>query len=219
MPSVSIILPQHGQCRLTLQALQTLLQHHADCPGLELLVVDDGSPPAERRWLLERLPPSVRMVPCLSRRGVTAAWNAGLQHSEGAVAIFLNNDTLTRGSWIPQLVTAVQIRPLSVVGCEWRHDADAPGRGRRGRRLLSGWCLGMDRSTLLDWGGFDERLRLYFSDTDLQLRCEAAGGELVRVDDLPLTHLGHQSTRQLGSRTAEWRRDRLRFLKKWRGQS
>ncbi|WP_437204920.1 glycosyltransferase family 2 protein [Planctomicrobium sp. SH664] len=225
MLRTTVIIPQYGQPELTINAVRTLLQHHTQ--AVECLIVDDGSPAPCRRQLQQTLPAEVMLLPSQRRGGVTAAWNAGARSSTSELLVFLNNDTLTTGCWIPRLTAPLSEASVELVGCEERMEKDFPdvAGGAGSSLILAGWCFALRRDTLLELGGFDERLRLYYSDTDLQARLwrkslqasqRPASPPWRWVGNLPVTHLGHRSTRCLKSRSREWQADRQLFLRKWR---
>lgn len=223
MSAVSIIVPQHGGSQLTQRAVSSLAAHHP-C-DIEIVVVDDGSDVRERRLLQSALHEietraRIEIIRLPRRRGVTAAWNAGASAASGDLLVFLNNDTLTGGPWLPDLIVPLQSGACGMTGISWRREPDWPRRlSMEGTgRALAGWCLALRRQTWSALGGFDERFWMYYSDTDLQCRLlrEWTGPEPLRtVSGLPLVHLGHRTTRRLPTRHNEWSNDRQRFLRKW----
>lgn len=216
----TIIIPQHDRTDLTLSVVRAL-RHHETC-SWPLVVVDDGSG-AEAAAELERLPGDVRVVR-QPHRGVTAAWNLGLEHVATPIVVLLNNDVRIDGAWVERLIRPVSERAATVSGVEVRQERAVPGNVLRhvGRsEFVAGWCWAFRKDDVEAVGGFDPTLWLYFSDTDLQARLLGRAGHDVRVavvSDLPLRHVGHCSTRQLPGRSAQWRADRARFLAKWRGE-
>lgn len=221
MPSdVTVIIPQFNRLDFTVYCATSLRQCHDDSP--QVLIVDDGSDPT----LLADWTPQLRSCgELLTRphRGVTAAWNAGLQACRTRWVVFLNNDTETRGDWCEQLITPLRRTEASLAGVRWRTERHLPQALQhhwRGPCWLQGWCFAAERSRLLDLGGFDESLELYFSDTDLQLRClvqtAATGGRaLMCVDGLSITHVGHATAHRLPDVRRRWLRDRRTFHQKW----
>ena len=92
------------------------------------------------------------------------------------------------------------------------------------RTFLEGWCFAVSSAQWNAVSGFDESLRVYWSDTDFQLRVglSARGGSrqpLLGVENLPLRHLGHRTAHDrecVSDRRGVWREDRERFVEKWR---
>jgi len=220
---VSIIVPQHGRPELTEQAVRSFLTHH-HCP-VELIVVEDGGVPGQ----LAALPAlqagqTLRSLRLPVRQGVTAAWNAGARTAQGEILVFLNNDTLTWGAWLEDLTAGlncqnVASRGVAMVGVEWRPAMEVSAAVRRRLEissLLAGWCFALRRTTWNCLGGVDEHFRLYFSDTDLQLRCLTQfPGALQVVPGLKLRHAAHATTSGFARRRKEWREDSQIFRRRW----
>jgi len=213
MHDFSIIIPQHGECQQTFNAIQSLQKTQVG--DVEILVIDDGSDHTAWQQLRVQLQTKIGDLTLLRiprRQGVTAAWNHGARCARGRTLIFLNNDTISQGPWLQDLTAPLKSGDISLTAPCIRRK---PERGIASE-LLEGWCLALRRETYLALGGFDERFRLYYSDTDLQLRLLQQSALALRAcPGLPLIHLRHRSTRKLPSRFAEWRRDRNRFLQKW----
>ena len=227
----SVIIPQHGCWEQTVECCAGLLRLHAE-QRLEVIVVDDGSPAEDRRQVRRFLPASVQILE-QAHQGVTAAWNAGLQAARGELLVLLNNDVRTQRPWVGQLSPLLS-EPVRVLGPR-RHGQRLgqtlwPGCRvpAAEERFLQGWCLAFRRRTWEAVGPFDERMRLYWSDTDWLLRCLllnsspesgcSAGNLGAGFGLLPsgsLQHQGHVSTRRLAQRRTWWRSDRAAFVAKW----
>lgn len=220
---ISVVIPQRGCWEQTVECCSSLLRWHAG--GVELLVVDDGSAAdvrhQTRRWLRDRV-----QICTQPPRGVTAAWNHGLARASGDVLVLLNNDVVTRGPWLDLLTEMLQRNRRGVIGAEFAREDSLRWLKRVGglpgeARLLAGWCLGFRRETWGRVGPFDESLRLYWSDTDWQLRwrqqqeTDVSAGTLCCLPRGLLWHQGHVSTRTLPNRRAVWREDRDTFALKW----
>lgn len=217
---VTFVIPQHGCSELTIACVRSLRRH--ETARRPVIVIDDGSSQGERAALRESLPDvSLHEQP---HRGVTAAWNAGLRRVQTAFVVLLNNDTVTQGPWVEALVRPLRTGRARMTGAAWRTERGVPPETLirlSTATFLEGWCLAAPVSVLLDAGGFDESLQIYFSDTDLQARivhrygadCRATVDEVRRA----LRHRGHASTRLLPERRKIWEADRARFTSKWRG--
>ncbi len=217
-PDATIIIPQHGQAELTLECVRTLRRH--ELPTWPVIIVDDGSPSPDRSTLRGGIPDAMLIEQ--DHRGVTAAWNAGLRCVSTPFAVLLNNDVITRAAWIESLIGPLRSGAHCVSGVRWRVESAVPeGVLQRlpSRRFVEGWCWGLSMRAIQAAGGFDESLRLYFSDTDLQarlMRTHGPGCVTVAANLLSsLTHHGHRSTRRLADRRAIWLRDRNRFIAQW----
>lgn len=221
-PDATIIIPQYEQPELTIACVQSLRAAHAAC--WPVIVVDDGSSATALTTLLPGIAtvPNVTVLP-QQRQGVTVAWNCAADSAKTSLLVFLNNDTLSHGAWLDDLLQPLRERQVLVSGVRFRRERALP-RDVLERlptdNFLEGWCFAV---AVEDWcgvGAFDENLRWYFSDTDFQARIvEGRGGNsstLVEVAGLPVRHLGHQTTRCLRERSAMWQADRERFVAKRR---
>jgi GT2 family glycosyltransferase len=215
----TIVIPQHDRTALTLSAVRALRRWEMRC--WPIVVVDDGSNPIAAAEL-EQLSGDVVLLR-QPHHGVTAAWNSALRHVGTPLVVLLNNDVLIEGAWVDRLVQPLRSSVCMLSGVELRHEQAVPPAvlDRLGRsRFVAGWCWAFRVSDFRALGGFDESLRLYFSDTDLQARLlgrASPTADPVIVTSLSLQHLGHASTRSLTSRRAQWRADRARFIAKWMG--
>lgn len=207
---VTIVIPQFNQVELTCRAIETLRRH--DQTPWPLLIVDNGSSSHSLRKLHDLPFPGIRIL-SLPRAGLTAAWNASVQHIRSERIIFLNNDSVSSGPWVESLIVPLRNGASPVAAAELRIESHL----QPPVKLPAGWCFAVDRRMLLELGGFHDALALYFSDTDLFLRVQqvTAGPPWTIVPDLPLTHLAHQTARKLPARQQLWRVDRNRFLKRW----
>ena len=224
MNDVTIVIPQHGQSELTRACLQSLGEFESVRP--RIIVVDDGSPD-DSAALARGAVPEGGIVLEQPVQGITAAWNLGLAAAQTEFVILLNNDVLCRGPWIDALLAPLRNHTACLTGVEWRVELSLPPvvlERLGGQRFLAGWCLALRRQTWEQLGGFDESLRLYFSDTDIQGRLRSVAwrpadtSALLAVNGLPLTHLGHRTAhaRTLASRCrSRWQSDRQRMLAKW----
>jgi len=225
VPDATIIIPQCGHSELTIACVRSLRAVHAAC--WPVLVVDDGSPAAALTTLRLNMATiaNVTVLPP-QRQGVTAAWNRAADLATTPFLVFLNNDTLSDGEWLDKLLQPLRERRGMVSGVRFRRETALPRSVLQRlptEHFLEGWCFAV---AVDDWSGvgtFDERLRLYFSDTDFQARIVKAGDgdltKLTEVPGLPVRHLGHQTARRMPERNVMWREDRQTFMTKWAGDS
>jgi GT2 family glycosyltransferase len=217
----TIVIPQHGQTDLTVACVRSL--RRAESQIWPIVIVDDGSTVDEHSRLHAALP-DVTVIE-QPHQGVTRAWNTAAEYIDTQFAVFLNNDTLTASPWMDALLAPLRNRMALLSGIAWRDERAAPPTEARklpARRFVAGWCCALAVASLREIGGFDESLRLYFSDTDLQARLVCAYGPdcLAVVDDVrnAIRHTGHASTRLLPDRRTIWKEDRRRFIQKWIGR-
>lgn len=74
-------------------------------------------------------------------------------------------------------------------------------------------CLLVRAAAFRAAGGFDERLRVFFSDVELCRRLAEAGGRVRYLPDVVVRHRRGASTAQLDSFAARWHRDRLAYYR------
>lgn len=218
---IGVVIAQYGQSALTEKCVAGLVEHHEG--QFPIVVIDDGSRNrSEIRWLQDC---SVATLIALPRnRGVTHAWNTGARHLIQTYAVqrlvYLNNDVTTHGVWLPLICESLSGSAF-ILGHGWREERWMPDELVPlvpDRRLLQGYCLAVASETFVELGGFDPRLRLYFSDTDLQLRALLKYGDtaLQAIPQLPIKHVGHQTVANLSNRYGQWEADRQRFIAKWK---
>jgi GT2 family glycosyltransferase len=96
----------------TLDCLRSL--SHVDCPGCEVVVVDNGSTDGSARAIRERFP-SVTLLENGENLGYAGGNNVGLRYAllrGSEYALLLNNDTRVAPDFLQLLVRAAQEDPL-----------------------------------------------------------------------------------------------------------
>ena len=211
--AATVVIPQFNESQLTIQAIQSLRRW--DSHRWPILVVDNGSSPESLRALHQLDDPETEIL-TLTQPGLTAAWNFAARHCRTKSLVFLNNDTLTTGPWVNALIAPLDSRQVGITGVEMRCELHL----KPALELLAGWCFAVRRDTFHAVGGFDESMKLYFSDTDFQLRVREYdfGGSFAPwtvVPGLPISHLSHQTARRLPHRRSLWNADYTRFRTRW----
>lgn len=214
---VTVVTAMHGRSDLTLQLIEGL--RFFEDALLPIIVVDDGSPEeVDRARIRELNDPQVMQI-CQPAIGVTAAWNRGIQNVGTRWLVLLNNDVHIAGPIVRALMTPLESRQHRLTGARLREETFVPEpvlSRHGGRQFLEGWCLAMACETWHELGGFDETLRLYWSDTDFQLRARTRWpAACCGVVSIPVSHEHGATTRTLPDRRARWLADRSRFLEKW----
>lgn len=217
-PDATIIIPQFDSAELTCACIESLRQ--VEPVAWPIVVVDDGSSPASRREVAARRFAGTQVVR-QSHTGVSAAWNRGAAVARTRFVVFLNNDVLVRGPSIDRLVEPLRRGTAILSGVRSRREAALPPEVLRRLptdRFVEGWCFATPLDLFRRLGGFDETMRVYWSDTDFQARLVAVSGESERsiaVADVPLKHLGHRTAHRLRERKRIWQDDRAAFIAKW----
>ena len=174
-----------------------------DMPGIEVLVVDNGSTDGSDRTLEERFAGRFRMLRNGRNLGFGAGNNVGIRAAHGRCLILLNNDAVAAPSFARELVAAAESDPrigmvaakvleygrrdvIDTVGHLLYPDGLNRGRGRldvdRGQfdglrtALFPSGAAALYRRAMLDEVGlFDEGFFLYGDDAELGLRGRLAG--------------------------------------------
>lgn len=208
MPA-SIVIPQKTNSDMTLNLVRQIHQYE---PESEVIVIHDTQDDEMKEL------PDCRLIRNRGK-GVTAAWNYGIQESKFARVILLNNDVICSGPFVEGLLPANVGVDSCVVGAVWRKERmlgthAALLAGGADADWLEGWCLSFTKAAWKRVGGFDESLVMYFSDLDFQSRAFSCGVCLGRSGNLPLHHLGHQTTHNTPGIWGQWHKDRATFKRK-----
>lgn len=199
-PVSVIIVNWNGRAHLEV-CLTSVLQQ--TLPGVEIVVVDNGSSDDSIAFMRERFGDAVRVVPCSENLGYGAGVNAGIRVARGRYLFALNNDTEldpdclgalvdtadrypNAGTCAPKILSFTRRDVIDNVGHLFYPDGLSRGRGRletdRGQydapaEIISpsGCAVLLRRALLSDVGLFDEDYFAYVEDTDLGLRARLAG--------------------------------------------
>ncbi|HSP96715.1 MAG TPA: glycosyltransferase family 2 protein [Candidatus Dormibacteraeota bacterium] len=185
-------------------------------PGVEIVLIDNGSSDDSLALVRERFGDAVRIVALAENRGYAGGLNAGIAAARGRYLMPLNSDTELAPECCARLVAAADAQPttgmfapkilefaergrLDNVGHRLYPDGLSRGRGRleldRGQYdaeeeivLPSGCAVLLRRAMLADVGLFDEDLFAYCDDTDLGLRARLAGWRCRAVPSAVVYH-------------------------------
>jgi GT2 family glycosyltransferase len=157
----------------------------------ELIVVDNGSTDGTLAVIEDRLPDATVFRNSPSR-GYGSGCNQGAAAAHGDYLVFLNPDIVVRPDWLSVLVECFERDPeLGVASPEvlppgWR-PRDTPERSVE-VSTVPGCSMMVSRAAWTELGGFDERIFLYWEDTDLCWRAWLRGW---RVLETLGTHVFH----------------------------
>lgn len=172
-------------------------------PGVEVVLVDNGSHDDSLAFVAARYGDAVHVVALPDNRGYAGGLNAGFAAAHGRYLMPLNSDTEvapdclaelvaaadrqpTTGSFAPKILAFDERTRIDNVGHLLYPDGLSRGRGRleidagqydREEEIVvpSGCAVLLRRAMLADVGGYDETLFAYCEDTDLGLRARLAG--------------------------------------------
>jgi GT2 family glycosyltransferase len=209
----------------TTRCLRSLREHD---PTVRIIVVDNGSTDGSVATVQsESL--ADELILAGANLGFAAGNNLGLRHAlqDDCKAIgILNNDTYLESPVFTALADAVIAEPHLVVTPLIRYaatndvwfqggvlDAGYPRHvqldeleqwpvtdSRRDADVLTGCCIVANADTWREVGVFDDRLFLFFEDSDWSMRARATGRRLVVQTDVEIRHVVSGSTRS--TRTA-----------------
>lgn len=174
--------------------------------------------------------PAFRLAAFPYRIGYTRALDWGWKLAEpkpNDVVVVLNDDVVIAGDWFGRLFATLQSNPNAQVGPSLRY-LDRRGYGwlrqdtgcggifpETPLPYLEGWCWAARAETIENAGGVVDLtfVGTYCEDCDLSLRIVESGGKVLSVPDLPIEHIGHQSTDQAA--LEQWKINRQRLVLKW----
>ena len=201
MTSATIIIPAFNAEAIIERSLQSIAALAA--PGIEIVVVDDGSTDATAA-LCAKYP--VSLVRLAANRGPAHARNFAARTAAGDLLVFLDADTCLATGGLDRIVAAFDADPsLDALVGAYDDQPAAPGFVSQFRNLLhcfvhrtarrdgsTFWsgCGAIRRSTFLEHGGFDEGYRrASIEDLELGYRLRRAARKIVIDPELQVKHL------------------------------
>jgi glycosyltransferase involved in cell wall biosynthesis/GT2 family glycosyltransferase/tetratricopeptide (TPR) repeat protein len=201
----SIVMPVHNNLDMTKQCL-TALSEMTQGVEYEVILVDNGSS-NETREFLGSLRGDVQVIRNEEHVGFVKACNQGARVARGRYVVFLHSDSIPQPGWLSAMVAEVETHPeVGVVGGKLL-DKDGtvqhagvvfdrsqgvpyhiyrgvPGDAlsvnqRREYQAVTGGCLLVRRSIVMEIGGFDEQFNDGLEDVDLCLKAKDRGYHVV----------------------------------------
>jgi GT2 family glycosyltransferase len=108
--ATSIVVPLFNRVELTVACIEALLAHTPE-PGVELVLVDNGSTDATGQLLDGLAGDDVTIVRNATNLGFARACNQGAAAAAGERLLFLNNDVVVRPGWLAPLQRALDADP------------------------------------------------------------------------------------------------------------
>lgn len=235
----TVVIVDWNEPEVTLEAVRSVLVQKV--PRVEVVVVDNGSESTAAGHPATRLP-AVRVVRLPANIGFAGGANAGIAAARGRTVVLLNNDArLEPGALAALIAPLAEPRVGAVTALILLDRAGGPtlvnstggevtrsanGRDRDWELPLSelrrpagpapafsGGAVALSREAIADVGGpFDERLFMYYEDTELSFRLRRRGWQ-IRYDPSAVVRHRHAHSSRAGSdffvRLNE--RNRLRF--------
>lgn len=196
-PSVSLIIVSRHRPQALRRCLMAVAQ--MDHQDFEVIVVADPS----GLVMAEGLP--VKRVG-YDQANISAARNLGLRAAAGEVVAFLDDDAVPEPNWLSQLCAPFEDPQVMAAGgyvlgrngisCEWAGGTvdrllvtgDLPAsmeerpvhQAQPGLAIeIKGTNAAYRRALLLEMGGFDEEIRYYLDETELNLRLAARAAKVA----------------------------------------
>jgi GT2 family glycosyltransferase len=153
MKPASIVIPTRARLSYLEVALASIAPS-ARAAGAEILVVDDAGPTPAARALSERF--GARYEPHPRPLGLNAARNTGVERSEGALVVFVDDDIAAHRGWLEALLSAAREHPdvdVFTGPILPRLDAQRPRSCSAGHALVTKLDLGgADADAPYAWG-------------------------------------------------------------------
>ncbi|MHB9155802.1 MAG: glycosyltransferase family 2 protein [Endomicrobiales bacterium] len=196
--TVSVIVPTCGRARLLERCLDALLAQDLEPSRYEVIVVDDGQGPEEKRPVealcARRAKPRVRCLASSGRQGPAAARNLGLGAAQGAVVAFTDDDCVPATDWLTKGlqgfsgnaagVSGKIIVPVPPVPTDYELSIARLEQAE----FATANCF-YRRDVLLKAGGFDERFTAAWrEDADVFFILLEAGNAMVFSPDAVVVH-------------------------------
>ena len=213
-PPASAIVLNHQGLGFVHEAVESLLAQ--DLPGLEVIVVDNGSTDGSPEDLERRFGGRIRLLRSPRNLGFGAGNNIGIRHASGRHVLLLNSDAVAAPGWARTMVAAAEAEPrIGMVACKvlaqsHRDRIDTVGhllypdglnrgRGRLEldhgqydacrRALFPSGAAALYRGEMLaEIGLFEESFFLYADDAELGLRGRLAGWGCALAPDAVAYH-------------------------------
>ena len=211
---VTVVIPNYNGKKFMEDCMEALKAQ--GYPGMEVLLVDNGSSDGSAELVRERYP-WVRLLELDQNYGFSRAVNEGIRAAETPYVILLNNDTKVRPGYTAALVRALDEAPgafsaspkmiqmyrpeliddagdqYTVLGWAFQRGvAHSVKRYTRPARVFSA-CAGAAiyrREVFEQIGYFDELHFAYLEDLDVGYRARIHGWQNLYVPDALVEHVG-----------------------------
>ena len=216
-PLVSVVLPTYNRLRYLREAIDSVREQTH--PNWELVVVDDGSEDGTAEFVSGIADDRVRLIGLAHSGNIARLRNRGVQESNGEYLAFLDSDDCWEPSKLEAQLRALHADPESVWCYTGIVRMDTAGAELHDPRVqgfvpYSGWILRellrfdamvdavtllVERSVLVEVGGFDDSVSPYCSDYELIFRLGIKGKAiavprgLVRIRVHPDVHSSNRA--------------------------
>ncbi len=212
---ISVIIPSKDHPQLLKQCLDSLkksLESLSCAPLVQILVVDNGSTPENRRKLEDMLKKEVYLY-CPMEFNFAKMCNLGARKADGSVYLFVNDDIeFTHNQWILEMLENALKPHAGAVGLKLYYPQSdriqhagitnlSPGPVHKLQGLadekgmyfgkndmvqnylaVTGACMMVEKHKFYEAGGFDETLQVAYNDVDLCMKLYEAGYQNINVN-------------------------------------
>lgn len=206
-PDVSVVIPSYNSLDTIEDCLRSILAQNTS-RTFEVIVVDSSSD--DTHELIQKFP-TVKLVKMAQKTLSGAARNIGVLEAGGDIICFIDSDCTTDPDWIENLCSLLVSSGCSAVGGAVDNACDdcavswasyitefsefTPSGPSRERERCVTCNLAVDKSALIELGGFDEKLELY---TDAEF-CQQLTSNGKRLLFDPSIRVRHRLRTTLGS--------------------
>lgn len=203
---VSVVLPTIGRPELVRACLGSLArcEPRAD----EILVVDSSGDDLVAGVVAGFEEACARRIECRTL-GLGSAFNLGLEEAQHEIVLLTNDDCTVEPSWVerglrhasrdPDTIVTGRVRPQGDPNVVPSTNDDPVAReySRQVAFVLYTQSMALHRRTLLEFGGFDGRIRPAAEDNDLSYRWLRAGRRIRYEPDFVVWHHDWRTREQL----------------------
>ena len=206
---IGIVIPCRNQLEYTQQCVESLFA--STVGDYRIILIDNECTDDTVRWVTERCAAHNIALDVIHRVGtnLSACWNAGIsravQHKTDLVAI-LNNDVVVGAGWdckfrehfaqraetwlaVPECVGSANDEVLHNAVLELADCADF----QISQEWFPGYFMVFRTAVFASLGLFNENYRIWYGDTDMRHRLNAAGYPAVMLR-VPIVHFGSKTT-------------------------
>jgi GT2 family glycosyltransferase len=203
---VTVVLPTIGRPELVRSCLDSLAR--CEPRAAEILVVDSSDDGDVADVVAGFAGAGARRVGCRTL-GLGNAFNLGLEEAEHEIVLLTNDDCTVESSWVerglrhaardPNTIVTGRVRPQGDPDVVPSTIDDPVAREYSGQAafVLYTQCMALHRKTLLEFGGFDGRIRPSAEDNDLSYRWLRAGLRIRYEPDFAVWHHDWRTREQL----------------------
>jgi len=222
---VSVIVVNYDGADDTLACVESLRGVEVGDGGLEIIVVDNGSPAGDAERIKDEIP-DAHVVALKENVGFAAGCNAGVARATGEYLAFLNNDARPHPHWLAAALTPLQYdgsiacvaskvlgwdgstvdfvgAALSYYGHGFKVDfgksASAMENTATDVLFASGAAMVIRADVFRRVGGFDDRYFMFFEDVDLGWRLWLLGYRVRYVPGSIAYHRHHATAARFGA--------------------